>query len=368
MARDLGLDRVGVVTVAESDHGGFFQWWLAQGYHGEMKYLARDDARTRRQDLRGTLAGFRSAVVVAQEYGDETPGPVEHDPSRAIVARYARGRDYHSVLAARLEALSERMESEFGGFNARAYVDTGPVLERELAQRAGLGWFGRNTMLIHPRSGSYAFLGVLLTDLSLDPTEAFQEDHCGTCTRCLEACPTGALLGRTESGAPVMDARRCISYLTIELRGPIPEALRPAIGNRIFGCDICQEVCPFNQRFARKSREPAYDPHPDLDGVSMMALAERLLNMSGKQVQREFADSPLSRPGRKGLLRNLCVGLGNYGSSSLGAAGEVRPVLERAGRDRSELVREHAHWALDRIEGSTQRGEESRAEVSPDPS
>ena len=257
-AQQLGLDRVGVVTKPGSEQGAFLAWWLAEGYHGEMAYLARTDAVDRRQDLRSTMDEFRSAIVVAQEYGGDHPGPEAEEPSRAIIARYARGRDYHRVLKARLLALSNRLEEVAGPINARAYVDTGPILERELAQRAGLGWFGKNTMLIHPRHGSYAFLGVLLTDLALDETEPFGQDHCGTCVRCLEACPTGALLGRTEAGAPVMDARLCISYLTIELRGPIPRDLRPAVGNRIFGCDICQECCPFTRTFSKPAREEAY--------------------------------------------------------------------------------------------------------------
>ncbi len=350
VARDEGFERAGVVTGATSGHGSFLDWWLDQGFHGDMGYLAREDAVRRRKDLRQSLESFTSAIVVAHEYGDDSPGQDGTDPERAIIARYARGRDYHEVLQAKLDRLRIRLEEANGGpVTGRTYVDTGPLLERELAQRAGLGWFGRNTMLIHPRSGSYAFLGVLLTDLALEPTAPFEEDHCGSCRRCLDACPTGALLGRDENGAPVMDARRCISYLTIELRGPIPIELRPAIGNRVFGCDICQEVCPFNERFSPTTREPLYAPRPDFDDPSLVELAERLLAMSGKQVQREFRGSPLARPGRKGLLRNLCVALGNLGAASPGNASEVRPVLERAARDESTLVREHAEWALGQL-------------------
>jgi len=190
--------------------------------------------------------------------------------------------------------------------------------------------------------GSYFFLGVLLTDLALEPTAPFREDHCGTCRRCLDACPTGALLGRDDRGAPVMDARLCISYLTIELKGPIPEELRPAIGNRVFGCDICQEVCPWNEKFSEPTAEPAYAPRGGLDGASLIDLAGRLLDMSGKAFMREFMSSPVSRARRNGMLRNVCVALGNWG-----AEGAI-PVLERAARDRSELVREHARWALER--------------------
>ncbi len=343
-ALDLGFEMAGVVTRGDSRHMAHFREWVGSGLHGEMAYLARPDAVSRRADLDLTLSGFRSALVVAHSYADDEPATSPGDPSRAIVARYARGRDYHHVVSDRLEALGRRLDVLAGRpFRRRAYVDTGPILERELAARAGLGWFGKNTMLIHPRRGSYFFLGVLLTDLPLEASAPFREDHCGTCRRCLDACPTGALLGRDEAGAPVMDATRCISYLTIELKGPIPRELRPAIGNRIFGCDICQEVCPWNERFSAPTAEPAYSARTELDNPGLIDLATRLLDMSGKAFLREFRDSPVSRTRRNGLLRNVCVALGNWGSA------EAVPVLERAARDHSPLVREHANWALERI-------------------
>ena len=348
-AHAIGLEWAGVASLGRSDHITHFRRWIAAGLHGEMAYLARPDAVRRRADLDRTLSGFRSALVVAQSYADDEPATSPGDPSRAIVARYARGRDYHHVLRDRLEDLASRLEDLAGRpFRRRAYVDTGPLLEREVAMRAGLGWFGKNTMLIHPRRGSYFFLGVLLTDLPLRPSDPFADEHCGTCRRCLDACPTGALLGRDDNGAPVMDATRCISYLTIELKGPIPRELRPAIGNRVFGCDICQEVCPWNERFSAPTTESAYSHRSDLDGVSLIELATRLLGMSGKGFQREFRDSPVARARRNGLLRNVCVALGNWGSP------EALPVLERAAHDRSELVREHAVWALERLERSAQ--------------
>ncbi len=343
-----GFAMAGVVTRGASDHMARFRRWIAAGLHGEMAYLARPDAVTRRADLALILPGFRSAIVVAHSYADDRPTISPRHPSRAIVARYARGRDYHQVVGKGLQALAHRLEALAGHpFRHRAYVDTGPLLEREVAMRAGLGWFGKNTLLIHPRRGSYFFLGVLLTDLPLPPSGPFKEDHCGTCRRCLDACPTGALLGRADDGAPLMDATRCISYLTIELKGPIPRELRPAIGNRVFGCDICQEVCPWNAKFSTPAREPSYAPRPDLDGTSLIDLATRLLGMSGKAFQREFRDSPVSRARRNGLLRNVCVALGNWG------ADEAIPVLERAAADRSELVRQHARWALGRTAHST---------------
>ena len=350
-ASAVGLDWAGVVTLGRSGHMAHFRRWIAAGLHGEMAYLARPDAVRRRADLDRTLSGFQSALVVAQSYADGAPATSPGDPSRAIVARYARGRDYHHVLRDRLEDLAHRLD-DLGGrpFRRRVFVDTGPLLEREVAMRGGLGWFGKNTMLIHPRRGSYFFLGALLTDLPLTPSSPFHDEHCGTCRRCLDACPTGALLGRDDNGAPVMDATLCISYLTIELKGPIPRHLRPAIGNRVFGCDICQEVCPWNERFAAPTTESDYAPRSDLDGTSLIDLAARLLDMSGKGFQREFRDSPVSRPRRNGLLRNVCVALGNWGSA------EAVPVLERAARDRSELVREHARWALERLGRSVQDG------------
>ena len=347
-ARALGFQMAGVVSLERSGHMSHFRRWIAAGLHGEMAYLARPDAVSRRADLDLTLPGFRSALVVAHSYAADEPATSPCDPSRAIVARYARGSDYHHVVLDRLEVLAVRLESLAGRpFRRRAYVDTGPILERELAARAGLGWFGKNTMLIHPRRGSYFFLGVLLTDLPIEASTPFREDHCGTCRRCLDACPTGALLGRDESGAPVMDATRCISYLTIELRGPIPRELRPGIGNRVFGCDICQEVCPWNERFSAPTAEPAYSPRTELDNPGLIDLATRLLDMSGKAFQREFRDSPVSRARRNGLLRNVCVALGNWG------AAEAAPVLQRAAGDRSALVREHAIWALERVADAT---------------
>ena len=340
----LGFETAGVATGSRSGHAAHFREWIRAGLHGEMGYLARHSAVERRGDLTRTLDGFRSAVVVAHSYADADPAAGSGDRSRAVVARYARGRDYHHIVGERLEELGDRLEAAAGRpVQRRAYVDTGPVLERDLAQRAGLGWFGKNTMLIHPRRGSYFFLGVLLTDLPLAPSSPFREDHCGSCRRCLDACPTGALLGRHEDGAPVIDARRCISYLTIELRGAVPRHLRPAIGNRVFGCDICQEACPWNESFATPASEPAYMSRPDLDRPSLVELARRLLAMSGKGFQREYAGSPLSRAGRKGMLRNVCVALGNWGDQEAG------PVLAAALADPAPLVRAHAAWALGRV-------------------
>jgi epoxyqueuosine reductase len=367
----LGFDAVGITDVRPSDHAAFYRAWLDAGHHGSMAYLAREDAVERRLDPQG----FRSAIVVALNYwtpdacdeagGDDVVTDTSShapDPSRGIIARYARGRDYHKVIKSKLMALLRWLEAELGRELplARAYVDTGPVLERELAQRAGLGWFGRNTMILHPQRGSYFFLGSLLVDVELDADAPFERDHCGTCNACVSACPTGALLGRDENGAPVMDATRCISYLTIENRGPIPRELRSLIGNRVFGCDICQECCPYTRKFSRPSSEPAFasrgpgeapfgvqleagpsKSHPGTASPSLMELLETALDEAAWD---SFSrGSAIRRSGRAGFARNVCVGLGNWGSL------DAVPVLSRAMSDPEPLVRAHAAWALGRV-------------------
>ncbi len=343
-ARGLGFSLVGVATVEPSDHLDLYGRWLEDGRHGEMAYLAREHAVARRADLRRTVPSVRSAVVVGHEYFQEDPPGIPADPARGVIARYARGQDYHGTIKKRLLELHRWIEASVErSIEGRAYVDTGPILEREMALRAGVGWFGKNTMLIHPKQGSYFFLGLLLLDLELDADDPFEEDHCGSCRSCLDACPTGALLGRDASGAPVMDAPRCISYLTIEHRGPIPIELRPLMGNRVYGCDICQEVCPWNERFARPAEEEAYRAREGLDGPSLVELADRLLSVDDEGFRAAFRDSPITRAKRAGLLRNVCVALGNWG------APEAVPVLVRALADGEVLVRGHAAWALGRV-------------------
>lgn len=352
----LGFDLVGITDVRPSDHAAFYRAWIEAGRHGSMNYLAREDAVERRL----SPEGFRSAVVVALNYfpGDDDPVDAGH----GIIARYARGRDYHKVIGRKLKALLAWVEAEVGHDLplARAYVDTGPVLERELAQHAGLGWFGRNTMLVNPRRGSYFFLGSLLLDIELEADAPFTADHCGTCSACVSACPTGALLGRDASGAPVMDATRCISYLTIENRGAIPRDQRSLITNRVFGCDICQEVCPWNGgKFVSLTREPDFDGRDrdrkrkrdreragtglrELPSTTLPSLIS-LMRMTYEEWDEWTRGSAMRRSGYSGLRRNVAVALGNWGSE------EAVPPLLEALSDSEPLVRAHAAWALGEI-------------------
>lgn len=385
--RELGFDRVRIADAVPSDHGAFLDRWLEEGRHGEMGYLARPDAVERRRDPRRSLDGARSVIVVTHPYG--SGGPQSESPDVGLIARYARGRDYHRVVKGRLRELLRWLDAEAGRLGVaervegRGHVDTGPLLERELARRAGIGWFGRNTMMIDPGRGSYFVLGALLVDLALPPDPPFTADRCGSCRACLDACPTGALLGRDESGAPVIDATRCISYLTIELRGSIPEELRPAIGNRVFGCDICQEVCPWNERFPAAHPEPAYaargpgqrppgveavpgeaegpdrgatlDPlHP---GTADPPLVELLAMALDPGAWESFSrGSSIRRAGRAGFARNVCVALGNRLAAVEGPAPEAVALLRRAADDPDPIVREHARWALERAgPGATAR-------------
>ena len=341
-AHRLGFELVGTTEVRPSENAQFYRHWIAAGRHGDMAYLARTDAVARRLD---PPVHFKSAVVVGLNYftGDN---PFAEDAP--IIARYARGRDYHKVIKKKLLGLLHFIEAESGRELplSRAYVDTGPVLERELARRAGLGWYGRNTMLINPKRGSYFFIGALLLELELDYDDAFDSDHCGTCSACVDACPTGALLGRDANGAPVMDATRCISYLTIEQRGPIPMELRPLIRNRIFGCDICQEVCPWNApKFVQITREQDFASRANQETRKLVDL----LSMSEAEWDEFSRGSAIRRAKRSGFLRNVAVALGNRRSES------AVPALAAALNDHEPLVRGHAAWALGRIASQAAR-------------
>lgn len=324
----LGFDLVGIATAEPPAYLAFFRQWLADGRHGEMACLARGVKKRANPQL--VLPGAQSIVVVALNYHAVVAQPAA---SQGKVARYALGEDYHGVMEQKLAALIEMIRAMMPAAQARACVDTAPVLERELAQRAGLGWIAKNTMLLHRRFGQWLLLGEILLDIPLQPDAPVTQDYCGRCTRCVDACPTRAIL------APrLLDARRCISYLTIELKGSIPPDLRPLIGNRIFGCDDCLEVCPWN-RFARQTREAGFRPRADLTTPELI----ELLSLTEEEFRRRFAGSPVLRAKRRGLLRNVCIALGNSRES------QAVPVLTRALHNAEPLVREHAAWALEQI-------------------
>jgi epoxyqueuosine reductase len=292
-ARALGFDPVGITALGPARTHDAFTQWLAQGYAGEMGYLAR--GADKRLDTRLPFPGVRSAVVVALDYGGKQPaGPI---------ARYARGDDYHDVMTQRLRELHAWIDGEVGApVTGKAYVDTGPVLERDLAQQAGLGWIGKNTMLINPQRGSFFFLGALFLDVALTPDAPFEADRCGSCTACLDACPTGAIVAPRE-----LDARRCISYLTIEHRSEIPAPMHAAMGDWIYGCDVCQDVCPWNQRFASELGDPALAPRPENVAPDPAELAQ----LDPAEFSRRFRGSPIKRTKHAGLVRNARIALAN---------------------------------------------------------
>lgn len=319
--RRLGFDLVAIGPADPPEHRADFEAWLDAGYAGTMAYLER--GREKRLDPRQVWPGARSVVACALNYhqGRAAAGPTH-------VARYAWGTDYHAVLEPRLRAILTDLETAAPGTTGRAYVDTGPVLERELAARAGLGWVGKNTMLLHPALGSFFFIGVVLTTAEL-ATDAPLPDRCGTCTRCLDACPTAAF-----PRPRVLDARRCVSYLTIEHRGPIPADLRPGVGALAFGCDVCQDVCPWNRR-APVTGEAAFQDR------GLPALTE-LVGLGDQAVRAWLRGSALRRARREGLARSAAVALGNRGGP--GAVAALVAALD----DASPLVRRHAAWALGR--------------------
>jgi epoxyqueuosine reductase len=330
----LGFDLVGVAPVHDSPELAFFAHWVEEGYAGEMHYLLRSLAH--RRDLRQVVPDAQSVVVCGLNYDTAYPySTTQDDPSRGWIARYAWSTDYHRVLQNKLAQLQTYVAGLVPPTVAsKLYVDTGPVVERVHAKYAGLGWFGKNTCLLHTHLGSWVLLGELILTLPLEydrPTL----DHCGTCTRCLNACPTGALLEPY-----VLDARRCISYLTIELKGAIPEDLRSHMGQHVFGCDICQDVCPWNRK-RHFTAEPGLQPQTEQVHPPLAELA-RLTPTAFKQ---RFRGTVLERTKRRGLLRNVCVAMGNTGQS------EFIPLLEALLDDEEALVREHAAWALARLRG-----------------
>lgn len=336
-ARELGFPLVGITSPEPPDHLDVYQRWLDRGHHGEMQYMARPRARTARADPTFLMPDCRSILVLGALY---EPAPADQPPDRTPgqVAAYAVGDDYHDVLIERLGRLSEYINDiTEGEVSSRAYTDSGPILERELAQRAGLGWIGKNTMLINPQVGSYFFLAVLLLSIELPVDEPMRSDHCGSCTRCLEACPTACILpDRT------IDASRCISYLTIELHGEIPLDLRKQMDDWIFGCDVCQQVCPWNNRFAESPADPAFQPRSHLEDPDIRSL----LRLDTDRYQELLRGSPLKRAKLEGLLRNAAVAAGN---SDLAELVPDLAALLYPGHD--PAVRGHASWALGQIGG-----------------
>jgi len=328
-AHQLGFVLAGVTTPEPPPHYSTFENWLAQGQHGTMGYLADERSRTRRADPREILPECKSILVLATPYSSPSEGG--QGEGKARIASYAWGNDYHDVLPARMKELVQFIEEQAGGpIRNRYYTDTGPILERDLAQRAGIGWIGKNTCLINPKQGSYFLLSEILLDLPLEPDLPMVTDHCGTCTRCITACPTQCILPNRT-----LDARRCISYLTIELKDDIPPELRPLIGDWAFGCDVCQMVCPWN-RFAVEG-DPAFGTQNP-----SRSLTEELV-ITPQEFNQRFKRTPIQRAKRRGYLRNVAVALGNT------ASWHALPVLNNALDDPEPMVREHAKWAVEEI-------------------
>ena len=330
-ARELGFDDCRFTTADRPATAPRLEAWLAQGRQGEMAYLERNAHK--RIEPRLVLPGARSLIILAASYAAPAAADLRTQPGSGLVARYARFADYHDVLGRRLKLLTEFVTQQ-GGPGARAlwYVDTGPILERDLAQRAGVGFIGKHTNLVSRRLGNWCFLAEILTTLELAPDQP-EPNRCGSCQSCLDACPTGAITAPFE-----LDARLCISYLTIELKGSIPVHLRPAIGNRIYGCDDCLAACPWN-RFAREGRLMKQSARAALATPDLLAL----LGLSEEEFKRQFAGTPLLRAKRRGLLRNVCVALGNTDD------GAALPALEKAATDPEPLIAEHARWAIAEI-------------------
>ena len=335
-SRELGFDECRITTADAPASGKNLQSWLANGSHGEMGWIERNTEK--RLDPQKVLPGARSIVALAVSYF--APEAEARDESLGQIARYARHTDYHDVIAEKLKLLTEEFDEMAGG-NRRSlwYIDTGPILERDLAARSGLGFVGKHTNLISRRLGNWFFICEILTTVRLNPNRNLEPNRCGTCSRCIDACPTNAIRGPFE-----LDARRCISYLTIELKGSIPEHLRSAIGDRIYGCDDCLAICPWN-RFAKSSSMMKTARRSDFDQPDLL----KLLTLDAEGFNRLFKGTPLKRTKRRGVLRNVCVALGNTGDEG------AIPHLERMLIDPEPLIVEHATWAIKRIRERARR-------------
>jgi len=332
-ARELGFQRLGIADIDLSEAGTRLQQWLEAGFHGEMGYMRRHG--TRRSRPAELVPGTLRILSARMDYlpGGAEPGAVLADGTLGYVSRYALGRDYHKLIRSRLQKLADSIEAEIGPFGYRVFCDSAPVLERAIAEKAGLGWIGKHANLLQRDCGSWFFLGEIYTDLPLEP-DTPAANHCGSCSACIDACPTGAIVAPYR-----VDARLCISYLTIELHGPIPEPLRPLIGNRIYGCDDCQLVCPWN-RFARPAAETDFQPRHGLDRATLVELFE----WNEDDFTTRTEGSALRRIGYLRWLRNIAVALGN----SPGGDTVVNALRQRAAHS-SQLVREHVTWALARL-------------------
>ena len=330
-AQKLGFDGFGVAPPDVGESGEWFQQWLAQNFEGEMRYIKRGEAK--RLDLDLVLPGVKSVICLTTPYFTQ-PRTLKYldSPETGDISNYALNLDYHDLIQPRLRELEDYLTEVFPGCQTKGYVDTGPILEKPLAEKAGLGWIGKHTNLLTEGVGSYYFLSEILVDVPL-PLSGAAQDHCGTCTACIDICPTGAIV------APyVLDARKCISYLTIELKGAIPHEFRKAIGNRIYGCDDCQIVCPWNS-YAVATEEPAFQ---EREGVKELI---ELMQLDDEGFRARFKKSPVKRTKRRGLLRNVAVALGNSGQM------EAVPVLTEALSDPEPLIRSHAVWALGELLG-----------------
>ena len=337
-ARAEGFDLCGIAPASDLPELEYLPTWLKNGYAGEMQYMHR--SAERRADVRQVLPSARSVIVLGTVYNVPRPYSTENADSRqAAIARYAWGDDYHDVISGRMNALMHWLANQAGsGFEGRSYVDTGPVQERVYARHGGLGWIGKNTCVINPDLGSWLFLSEIICNLPLTP-DAPALDQCGTCTLCLDACPTGALVEPY-----VLDSNRCVSYLTIELKGPIPEHLRTAVGEHAYGCDVCQEVCPWNLTPGTAvSKQESWLPRAGLDGVALLDLWRK----TDEGLRTLLKGSAMKRAGVRRLRRNLAVAIGNSGDEE--AAASLRHCGETA---QDPLVQQHVEWAIAKLEGT----------------
>jgi len=327
---DLGFQQIAITDVDLTNYASHLEAWIDNKYHGVMQYMAENHQKRCHPDqlLPGTLRVIAARMDYALD-ADNSLAPLQ-ERDKAYVSRYARGRDYHKLMRKRLQRLADRIEDATGSFGYRAFVDSAPVLERALAEKSGIGWIGKNTMLINKQAGSWFFLGELFTDLPL-PIDSQQLDHCGSCRACLDICPTQAFVAPN-----LLDATRCISYLTIELRESIPEQFRKPMGNRIFGCDDCQLVCPWN-KFTGLTKEDDFTPRHNLDDITLV----ELFQWTDQEFLTKTAGSPIRRIGYECWLRNIAVALGNADLSE-----EIETALRASANHSSALVREHVQWAL----------------------